>query len=142
MDSKLRAAIRERARQLCEYCQVPEAYDRLPFQPDHIIAEKHDGPTELGNLALSCYDCNMYKGPNIAGIDETTGEVVQLFHPRHDSWQEHFHWSGPELVGITPAGRATIAVLRINRHDRVSFRGELIEEGVFPPERQTGSKTV
>lgn len=28
--------------------------DALPFQVDHIIAEKHHGPTAEGNLALSC----------------------------------------------------------------------------------------
>lgn len=133
MDSTLREAIRERARRVCEYCRLPEEYDRLPFQPDHIIAEKHRGPTVVENLAWSCYDCNMYKRPNIAGIDSETGDVVQLFHPRHDRWQEHFRWNGPELVGLTPAGRATTAVLRINRDDRIAFRGQLIEEGVFPP---------
>ena len=76
MDSKLRETIRERALHRCEYCQVPEEFDQLPFQPDHIIAEKHGGATELDNLALSCYDCNMYKGPNIAGVDSDTGDVV------------------------------------------------------------------
>ena len=134
MDSKLRETIRERALHRCEYCQVPEEFDQLPFQPNHIIAEKHGGATELDNLALSCYDCNMYKGPNIAGVDSDTGDVVQLFHPRRDRWEEHFRWRGAELVGVTPAGRATIAVLRVNREDRVAFRRELIEESVFPPE--------
>jgi hypothetical protein len=28
--------------------------DVLPFQIDHIIAEKHHGPTVAENLALSC----------------------------------------------------------------------------------------
>ena len=134
MDSTLREAIQERAGHRCEYCHVPEAYDRLPFQPDHIIAEKHDGPTDLENLAWSCYDCNIYKGPNIAGVDAMTGDVVQLFHPRQDEWQEHFQWNGAELVGLTPAGRATISVLRINLERRVDFRRQLTDEGMFPPE--------
>lgn len=112
---------------------MPEEFDQLPFQPDHIIAQKHDGPTELTNLALSCYDCNLHKGPNIAGIDGETGNVIQLFHPRQQSWGDHFEWNGPTLVAKTPAGRATIAVLQINREDRVILRGELIDEDVFPP---------
>ncbi len=68
MDSTLREAIRERARRVCEYCRLPEEYDRLPFQPDHIIAEKHRGPTVVENLAWSCYDCNMYKGPKLLSV--------------------------------------------------------------------------
>ena len=134
MDSDLRARIRERASRFCEYCQFPEEFDRLPFQPDHIIAEKHDGPTEFGNLAWSCYDCNIYKGPNISGVDRETGNVIQLFHPRQDSWSEHFRWNGPMLVGLTPNGRATIAVLRINLDRRIALRRELFKEGVFPRE--------
>jgi hypothetical protein len=37
------------------------------------------------------------------------------------------------LVGRTPAGRATVATLRINLDHRAAYRRELIEEGVFPP---------
>ncbi len=119
MDRKLRDTIRERALYRCEYCQLPEKFDRLPFQADHIIAEKHGGRTVLDNLAFSCYDCNMFKGPNIAGVDSESGDVVQLFHPRRDPWQEHFRWQGAVIVGVTPVGRATMAVLRVNREDRV-----------------------
>jgi hypothetical protein len=32
--------------------------------------------------------------------------TAQLFHPRRNSWDEHFHWEGPVLVGNTPTGRA------------------------------------
>jgi hypothetical protein len=37
------------------------------------------------------------------------------------------------LVGLTPQGRATVGVLKINLDYRVEFRRDLIEEGVFPP---------
>jgi hypothetical protein len=37
------------------------------------------------------------------------------------------------LVGLTPTGRATIAVLEINLEYRVHFRQALIDEGLFPP---------
>jgi len=81
MDSALRELTQSRSGGYCEYCRVPEKYDRLPFQPDHIIAEKHEGPTLESNLAWSCYDCNIYKGPNIAGVDSTTSKVVPLCSP-------------------------------------------------------------
>jgi hypothetical protein len=67
-----------------------------------VIAEKHGGATVLGNLALSCFFCNTFKGPNVAGVDPKTGKVTRLFHPRRNQWDEHFHWDGAFLVGRTP----------------------------------------
>jgi hypothetical protein len=48
-------------------------------------------------------------------------------------WARHFRWDGARLVGRTPAGRATIAVLEMNHADRIKLRQSLIDEGVFPP---------
>jgi hypothetical protein len=87
----------------------------------------------MENLALACFACNNHKGSNIAGIDPDTHAVPPLFHPRRDDWQEHFVWNGPELVGRTPVGRTTIAVLAINLPRRLALRRALMEEGVFPP---------
>jgi 5-methylcytosine-specific restriction endonuclease McrA len=69
LQASLQQWVRERANRLCEYCQLPNALTTLPFQIDHIIAEKHGGPTILVNLAYCCLHCNTFKGPNIAGID-------------------------------------------------------------------------
>jgi hypothetical protein len=88
---------------------MPDAYTEAPFQIDHIIAKKHGGETVSANLALSCYFCNSYKGPNIASLDPITGKLVRLFHPRKDRWAEHFVWEGPILVGLTAIARATIS---------------------------------
>jgi hypothetical protein len=77
--------------------------------------------------------CNSYKGPNIAGIDPVSRSIVPLFHPRRHKWARHFRWDGPILVGRTPIGRATVAVLEINEPYRVAARRLLIDEGVFPP---------
>jgi hypothetical protein len=104
----------------------------LRFQIDHVIAQKHRGPTVESNLALSCFWCNAYKGPNIAGIDPKTRQIVPLFNPRTDRWTVHFRWDGPLLVGISAAARATIEVLEINHPVRVALRESLIAEGVFP----------
>ena len=76
---------------------MPRAFDLLTFQIDHIIARKHHGTDEPDNLALACFACNNHKGPNIAGIDRVSGDVVQLFHPRRDRWEEHLEWNGASL---------------------------------------------
>ena len=69
MKQSLTDQIWDRALNRCEYCLFPALHAWLPFQIDHIIAEKHGGVTHADNLALSCYYCNSFKGPNIAGID-------------------------------------------------------------------------
>ena len=60
--------------------------------------------------------------------------MVRLFHPRLDDWSLHFEWRGALLLGRTPIGRATGALLSINHPDYVLLRELLIEEGGFPPE--------
>lgn len=118
-----------RAAGQCEYCRFPEAVSFLPFEIDHIIAQKHRGPTLESNLAWTCYYCNSFKGPNIAGWIDDTDEVVRLFHPRKHRWDEHFAWSGSMLLPKTAIGRATIGVLEINHPDAVAVRGELFDPG-------------
>jgi hypothetical protein len=87
----------------------------------------------LNNLALACTKCNLYKGPNLSGIDPLAERIVPLFHPRRDSWADHFQWRGPRIVGLTATGRATIRVLNMNNPASVSIRRSLIAEGRFPP---------
>ena len=131
MDARLEAQVWRRARNRCEYCGFPAEFTRVPFQIDHIIAEKHQGRTTLDNLALSCFFCNTFKGPNVAGVDPQTRKITRLFHPRHDRWRDHFRWNGAILEGRTAVGRTTIHVLRINRQDAITVRQSLLEEGVF-----------
>ncbi len=73
----------------------------------------------------------MHKGPNIAGIDPITGEVVRLFRPRQDVWDEHFKWKGAWLHGQTDVGRTTVMVLEMNDPDVVLLRELLLTEGVL-----------
>ena len=135
MNPELRELVWSRAKSRCEYCQIPAKISLLPFQIDHIIAEKHGGRTTAQNLALSCERCNSHKGSNIAGYLE--GSPVRLFHPRNDRWQDHFEWKGPLLVAKTTVGRVTIDVLAINLPYRMALRAALIEEGVFFPRQGT-----
>ena len=131
MAKSLRQLVRDRARRRCEYCQMPEDRDVQPFQVDHIRATKHSGLTSLQNLAWSCLPCNVFKGPNVAGYDPESDSLQPLFNPRRDDWSDHFEWTGAELVGLTPIGRTTIQVLRINETDRVELREVLIALGEF-----------
>lgn len=114
---------------------MPQEYDALPCQLDHVRARKHHGPTTVANMALSCLACNARKGPNAAGYDPLTDTLVPLFNPRADDWDEHFRWHGPQLIGRTPVGRATIDVLGINATNRIAHRRLLIRARVFPPKR-------
>ena len=134
MDEALQQLVWQRAARRCEYCQVPADVALLPFQIDHIIAEKHGGVSVADNLALSCERCNSHKGPNIAGYLE--GQQVPLFNPRKDRWIDHFVWEGAVLMGKTPVGRVTIDVLAINMPYRIALRAALIDEGIFPPTSQ------
>ena len=131
MNQRLASQVRRRAHAKCEYCHLPALAFPLSFHVDHIIAQQHGGETVLDNLAFACLNCNRHKGPNIAGRDPVTGEIVRLFHPRQDPWTEHFEWAGPELTGKTAIGRATINVLAINAPECVMVRESLIAEQVF-----------
>ena len=55
MERQLRELVWRRAQSRCEYCRMPQEYDDLPFEIDHVIAESHGGPTRAANLALACF---------------------------------------------------------------------------------------
>jgi hypothetical protein len=133
MTAEIERRVRRRARFRCEYCQLPQSASKLRHQVDHIVARQHGGKTSAENLALCCIHDNLHKGPNIAGIDPLTGELVRLYHPRRDRWRGHFAWQGATIVGLTPIGRTTIRVLNMNDASAVAVREALIAEGRFPP---------
>jgi hypothetical protein len=93
-----------------------------------VVARQHGGKTSPDNLAFSCLHCNAHKGPNVAGTDQQTGQLVRLFDPRRDDWTEHFAWSGATLIGLTPIGRVTIQVLAINEPAFLEVRHILLLE--------------
>jgi hypothetical protein len=133
MDAALTRLIWQRANDRCEYCQMPQAFDDATFEIDHIVSRKHLGPTVASNLCLSCFYCNSFKGSDISGREQKTRRLTPLFNPRRHKWARHFRWEGAYLVGRTPIGRVTIALLHINDDYRVELREELIPDGVFPP---------
>jgi hypothetical protein len=131
--AKLRRLVIKRAQECCEYCLLHQDDADFAHQIDHLIALKHGGQTASENLVLACVECNRYKGSDLTSIDPVGGAIVPLFNPRTQTWREHFALEGALLIGQTPTGRATIALLRINDPARVIQRQRLLEAGRYPP---------
>jgi len=130
MDESVRQFVRERAGQRCEYCHLPQHVGAsIHFHIDHIRPQQHGGGDEPENLATACPNCNWGKSCNLSAVDPVTDAVVPLFNPRTDSWHEHFALVDLQIVGLTPTGRATVRLLRMNTPDRVEVRHELALRG-------------
>ena len=90
-----------------------------------MIAEKHDGKTEAYNLAFACWRCNRHKGSDLGSFDPQTQTFRLLFNPRRQIWTEHFALQGEQIIGLTPEGRATASLLRLNSAERLAERRSL-----------------
>ncbi len=126
----LRQKVRERAQSLCEYCLLREEDGFRAFHVDHVISEKHRGPTEEHNHCLACAHCNRAKGSDIATV--LHGKFVRLYNPRIECWTDHFVLDGPLIKARSRIGTATIQVLGLNEPDRVEKRSLLIQAGCYP----------
>lgn len=127
MDAATRDLVRSRAVEACEYCRLPQsALPLATFHIEHIIARQHGGTDDPGNLALACHHCNLRKGPNLTGVDPTSGQVERLFHPRLDRWEDHFALEGVAIRGTTPTGRATARTLAMNSDAQLKARSKAI----------------
>jgi hypothetical protein len=134
--SDLRQLTWERSGGCCEYCRLPQSGGTVTFHFEHIIAQSHGGVTDANNLALSCPVCNYYKGPNIAAADPKTGDPTFLFHPRRDTWEDHFSLAGAVIEPHTPEGRATEFVLHFNDQPRIEQREVLVTLGKYPCKKE------
>ncbi|PKO20741.1 MAG: HNH endonuclease [Chloroflexi bacterium HGW-Chloroflexi-1] len=134
--SALRQAVAERSHYRCSYCLTPEDITGVAFMVDHIIPESLGGRTILDNLCLACWGCNLIKRDRIVGIDPHSGAVVRLFNPNTQQWLEQFAWQmeGLLIIGLTPAGQATVNVLQLNRAALVNARRLWIAAGQHPPD--------
>jgi hypothetical protein len=130
ISAALRRLVAERARHCCEYCGVPDTATFIPHEPDHIIAIQHGGTTTLENLAHACFECNRFKGPNLASRDPMTSAVTPLYHLREQRWTDHFRWQDATIEPLTATGRATVFLLRLNLEDRTRFRASLLSPGI------------
>ena len=132
MDDATKHFTRQRAHNRCEYCGVHQQYyPDSTFHIEHIVARQHGGSEDAANLALACHLCNNKKGPNLSGIDSDTSELIRLFNPRTDVWNEHFRLEDSGfIVGLTPIGRTTAYVLGMNSGIRVQIRLRIAQLGV------------
>lgn len=132
--AELERQVAHRAANRCEYCRMHQSLQGASFHLEHIVPTSRGGASDLRNLAWSCPGCNLRKSNRIEAPDPETGVSVSLYHPRNDSWNEHFAWDDYHIVGRTPCGRASIAALDFNQERRVLIRQAEQMFGLFPPE--------
>ena len=126
----LRELVRQRAHHVCEYYLLNEDDVMHGFHVDHVISEKHGGPTEEHNLAFCCPFCNRAKGSDIAGHSD--GDIVRLYNPRIDRWSEHFALDSERIMARSSIGAVTLRLLGFNDAHRLVLRRELKAAGLFP----------
>jgi hypothetical protein len=131
----LRQRVNEQAKRRCGYCLSSEAIVGAPMELDHIIPQSLGGLDEENNLWLACPLCNQHKADRIAALDPQTGNIVRLFNPRYENWNEHFAWSqdGERIIGETATGRATASALNLNRPSLALARRAWVQVGWHPP---------
>ncbi|MDX2212840.1 MAG: HNH endonuclease [Oculatellaceae cyanobacterium bins.114] len=135
ISDEVRARVRQRAGDRCEYCLSQQAYVMGRLQIDHIQPIAKGGTDSEDNLCLACELCNQYKWTQTQGHDPKTGEMISLFNPRQQQWAEHFAWSedGTEIVGQTACGRVTVDALKLNNGLAVIVRRNWVRAGWHPP---------
>lgn len=113
----LQRSVRESFADCCAYCRTAENLSVTTFEFEHILPLSAGGETSADNLCLSCPTCNRFKASRTVAPDSLTEQLVPLFHPVRDQWSDHFAWSddATTIIGLTATGRATIALLRMNR---------------------------
>jgi predicted HNH restriction endonuclease len=106
ISDKIRSEVIERAGYRCEYCQTNSRLIGMPLVIEHIFPKASGGKDESENLAASCYRCNEFKGVKTHVTDPQTSQLVPLFNPSQQSWQEHFYWvnGGTHVALVETAG--------------------------------------
>jgi|SRR5580704_8027060 hypothetical protein len=132
ISQQLRREVRARAGGRCEYCLMDEALLVWGCEVDHVVSRKHGGVTESSNLALSCARCNRAKGTDIGSVHPESEELVRLFNPRRDRWDNHFKLDGSRIVGLTLIGQVTVSLLQLNHEERLLERELLQRAGKYP----------
>ena len=136
LSKEIRQQVWKRAGFRCEYCQSSMRLTGMPLVIDHVQPKALKGSEMMENLAAACYRCNEFKGARTSGFDPEIQTEVMLFNPREHNWSEHFAWdeSGTLVQGLTPMGRVTVAVLRLNNDDIVAARAIWVKWGWHPPQ--------
>jgi hypothetical protein len=121
--ASLQRRVRARAHDRCEYCGISQELQEATFHIDHVVPRVDGGETTLENLALACVSCSLRKGPRRRALDPESATEVPLFNPRTLVWAEHLHLADDgHLEGLSPCGRATLELLKMNRPLAVLLR--------------------
>ena len=128
----LRHEVAARAHHCCEYCLIHQDDTGFRLPIDHIVSRKHGGLSVAENLAYACVICNRNNGGDVASVDARSGEIVRLFHPRHDRWADHFQLDANVIRATSHVGAATAQLLRFNAPARLAERGLLQALGSYP----------
>jgi hypothetical protein len=126
ISKRLRNLVYQRANGNCEYCLLPEKFSLHRHEPDHIVPVQHGGEASESNLALACFRCNRYKGPNVGSFDPETGELVPFFNPRNDRWGDHFRIENGLIIPETPKARVTVLIFKLNEDKRILERKRIL----------------
>jgi len=130
--AELRRRVATRADALCEYCLIAEEDTFYGCEVDHIISEKHGGPTQADNLSHACVFCNQAKGSDVGSIHWESGQFVRFFNPRTDRWADHFVLAGSRVEGVTAIGAVTARILGFNSGERIQERQTLQRMNRYP----------
>jgi hypothetical protein len=70
----------------------------------------------------------------VNAVDTVTNQLVALFHPHTQRWQDHFTWDErfELIIGLTATGRATVEALQLNRPELLNLRKLLYAAGEHP----------
>lgn len=129
---KLKKEVALRANFRCEYCLLSEKVSYFSFHIEHIRSVKHGGKNDFDNLAYCCPDCNFYKGTDVATFLSDEPILVRFYNPRKDDWEEHFDINNAMIDGKSEIGIATSRIFKFNEIERLIFRKQLAELGLYP----------
>ena len=126
-------AVESRAGGRCEYCRMHPSLQGATFHVEHIFPQSRGGVSDLSNLAWCCPSCNSRKSDRIDAVDPETKNLIRLYNPRTDHWDDHFRFDRYEIKGQTAVGRATLILLELNNKRRLLIRQAEECFGYFPP---------
>ena len=134
----MRRLVIGRAGRRCEYCLIHEDDTYFGCEVDHVVSEKHGGPTVVENLAYACLVCNRYMGSDLGSILVPSGDLVRFFNPRIDAWRDHFSMDGATIKPLTAIGQVTERIFRFNAVERLMEREALRAIGRYPVGAEPG----
>jgi 5-methylcytosine-specific restriction endonuclease McrA len=97
--AELRRFVIARAEGICEYCLIAAEDTYLGCQVNHIISEKHGGPTDADNLAYACVFCNRAKGSDIGSTHWESGHFARFYNPWIDAGTSISTFQAAKLTG-------------------------------------------